>query len=129
MKLLLLFKASFCPCPAFYSGLHLLSCQSCVPIVTLSLLHHKLPPFPSPSCFFPVFSILAHGTNIYLPTHPKPRVMLYSSLSIISQHPNHSENLASKERLKIAHFPHLSYHSSKLSHQYLSLRLSCFPNV
>ena len=119
------------PAPSFlYSDLHLLSCQGYVPIVTVSLFcitnclllpHHLL--------FLNLLHLDKwHEHLLSQPIH-KPGIMFNLRLSIISQHLNHSENFASKEHLRTVHVPYLPFLNSRLSHQYHSPGLSCFPNI
>lgn len=117
--------------PFLCSGLRLLSCQDYVPIVTLSLFCiTNCLPFPHLPLSSLIFSILAGGTNIYLPTQSSNQVsfLTYHILSSPSIQ-TILKNFASKEHLKTVHVPYLPSLSSRLGHQYLSLGLSCFPNI
>lgn len=69
-----------------------------------------------------------HEHLLSQPIH-KPGITFNLTLSIISQHLNHSENFASKEHLRTVHVPYLPFLNSRVSHQYHSPGLSYFPNI
>lgn len=119
------------PAPSFlYSGLHLLSCRGYVPTVTVSLFcitnclplsHHLL--------FLNLLHLDKWHEHLLSQQIHKPGIVFNLTLSIISQHLNHSEKFASKEHLRTVHVPYLPFLNSRLSHQYHSPGLSCFPNI